>query len=105
MIRRGARGKQKKKHKDQTADEGFVYDTTPSGVGVQATREEKDHVTIQALEELVFGGQVSFKRARDSKESVEEESDDEISSKYDTTGLQIESAWVDEDDEIVRYKL
>lgn len=102
MIRR--RGKQKKKQKDQPADEGFIYDSTPSGIGVQTTREKKDNVTIQALEELVFGGQVSFKPIHDRKDSIEEESDDEVPSKYDMTGLQTESAaWVDEDDEIVRY--
>lgn len=104
MIRRP--GKQKKKRKDHpTDDEGFIYDSTPSGIGVQSTRDEKDHVTIQALEELVFGGQVSFEPARDRKDSAtEEETDDEVPSKYDTTGLQSESAvWVDEDDEIVRY--
>lgn len=101
MLRR--RGTRKKKQRDQpAADEGFIYESTPSGVGVQTAQEEKDHVTIQALEELVFGGQVSFKHARDS---AEEESDDEVPSKYDMTGLQTESAWVDEDDETVRYKL
>lgn len=102
MIRRP--GKQKKKRKDHPADdEGFIYDSTPSGIGVQSTRDEKDHVTIQALEELVFGGQVSFEPVRDRKDSTtEEETDDEVPSKYDTTGLQSESAvWVDEDDEIV----
>ena len=103
MIRR--RDKQKKKRKDQLAGEGFVYDSNPSGIGVQTTQEEKDDATIQALEELVFGGQVSFKPARDRKDSSEEDSDDDdVPFKYDTTGLQTESAaWVDEDDEIVRY--
>lgn len=101
MIRR--RDKQKKKRKDQPADEGFIYDTTPSGIGVKTPRGETDHVTIQALEELVFGGQVSFKPVRDRKDSTDEESDDKAPSKYDTTGLQRESAaWVDEDDETVR---
>lgn len=100
MIRR--RDKQKKKRKDQPADEGFIYDTTPSGIGVKTPRGETDHVTIQALEELVFGGQVSFKPVRDRKDSTDEESDDKAPSKYDTTGLQRESAaWVDEDDETV----
>ena len=99
MIRR--RGTRKK---DQPADEGFIYDRTPSGVGVQTTREEKDRVTVQALEELVFGGQVSF-HARDREDSAEEESDDEVPSKYDTAGLQTESAWVDEDDEVIRYNI
>ena len=101
MIRR--RGKLKKKQKEQFNDEGFVYDTTPAGIGVKTTREEADHATIQALEELVFGGQVSFKPARDRKDSTEEESDDEGPSKYETTGLQTESAaWIDEDDETVK---
>lgn len=101
MIRR--QNKKKKQRKDQIlTDEGFMYDTTPSGVGVQTTRKQEDHVTIQALEELVFGGQVSFKPARDSRE--EEESDDEVPYKYDTTGLQKDpAAWVDEDDEVIRY--
>lgn len=106
MIRR--RDKQKKKRKDPVAGEGFVYDSTPSGIGVQTTQEEKDNATIQALEELVFGGQVSFKPARGTKDSTDEESegDDDVPSKYDTTGLQTQSAaWVDEDDEIVRYQL
>ena len=108
MIRR--RDKQKKKRKDQLASEGFVYDSTPSGIGVQTTQEEKDNATIQALEELVFGGQVSFKPARDTKDSIEEESeddnDDDVPYKYDVSGLQTQSsAWVDEDDEIVRYQL
>lgn len=104
MLRR--RGTRKKKRRDQpAADEGFIYDSTSSGVGVQTAQEEKDHVTIQALEELVFGGQVSFKHARDRKDSAEEESDDEVPSKYDMTGLQTESAWVDEDDKTIRYKL
>lgn len=98
------RGTRKKKHKDQLADDGIIYDSTLSGIGVQTTREEKDQATIQALEELVFGGKVSFKRSRDRKDSEDEEgSDDEVPSKYDTTGLQTESVWVDEDDEIIRY--
>ena len=101
MIRR--RGKQKKKQKEQSNDEGFVYDTTPAGIGVKTTKEKADHEAIQALEELVFGGQVSFKPARVREDSMEEESDNEGLTKYDTTGLQIESAaWIDEDDETVK---
>ena len=92
----------KKKSKDSLADDGgYLYDRKLSGVGVSGTTEDPDHVTSKALEELVFGGQVSFKRARESSES-EDISEDEAPDKYDTSDLQRESVWVDDDDETVR---
>jgi len=99
MIRRNSK---KKKSKDSLADDGgYLYDRKLSGIGVNGTTEDPDHVTSKALEELVFGGQVSFKRARDSSDS-EDNSENDAPDKYDTSGLQRESAWVDEDDEAIR---
>jgi len=99
MIRRNSK---KKKSKDGTADDGgLLYDRKLSGVGVSGTTEDPDHVTSKALEELVFGGQLSFKNTRDSSES-EDDSENDVPDKYDTSDLQRKSAWVDEDDEAVR---
>lgn len=99
MIRRTSK---KKKSVDSLADDGgYLYDKKLFGVGVSGTTEDPDHVTSRALEELVFGEQVSFKRVRESSES-EDGSEDEVPDKYDTSDLLRESAWVDEDDETIR---
>ena len=99
MIRRNS--KKKKSEVSSADDGGYLYDRKLSGVGVSGTTEDPDHVTSKALEELVFGGQVSFKRARDSSDS-EDNYENDAPDKYNTSGLQMDSAWVDEDDETIR---